>query len=83
MSEGAEIKESRGMRVVERMNEDSEGYEFVLKYLLVLGQNQTNFRNYFCPIHCTMTSYTDIWLYICGFWPGNDSKGRTVLDEGF
>ena len=65
MSEGAEIKESRGMHVVERMNE--EGYEFVLKYLLILGQNQTDFCDYFCPIHCTMTSYTDIRLYLCGF----------------
>jgi hypothetical protein len=36
MSVGTEIKKSRGMNVVERMNE--EGYEFVLKYLLVLGQ---------------------------------------------
>jgi hypothetical protein len=36
MSEGVEIKESRGMNAVERKNK--EVYEFVLKYLLVLGQ---------------------------------------------
>jgi len=46
------------MNVAERMNE--EGYEFVLKYLLVLGQNQSNFRDYFCSMHCTIMPYTDI-----------------------
>jgi hypothetical protein len=65
MSIGAEIKESRGMNVVERMNEG--WYEFELKYLLVLGQNYTYFRNYFYPMHCMIMSYTDIQLYLCGF----------------
>ena len=60
----SEIKEIRATNVVERKN---EGYEFVLKYLLVLGQNQTNFRNYFCPMHRIITFYTDIHLYLYGF----------------
>jgi len=65
MSVGTEIKESRGMNVVERKNEG--GYEAVLEYLIILRQNQTNFHDYFCPMHCKIMSYTDIHLYLCEF----------------
>jgi len=49
--------------------------------LVVLGQNRTDFHNFFCTTHSKISYYIDIWLYMCKFRAGNSSRACTLSNE--